>query len=116
MLHGHLSAAQVRELDPGAFALPACRRLVEIGLSHLEPDGRVRLRGMLDEAAADQTCGPLATELSLSEPYIEDLQAHVRGCLDRLERKGREHRLSELIVVFDTMTSSRVRRQAGLGR
>jgi DNA primase len=98
LLHGHLSAAHVRELDPSAFALPACRRLVEIGLSHLEPDGRVRLRAMLDEAAADQTCGPLATELSLSEPYIEDLQAHVRGCLDRLERKGREHRLSELIV------------------
>jgi len=98
MLHGQLSAGQLRALDPEAFSVPACRRLVEIGVKHLGADGRVQLRPLLDEAVADSTCGPLSTELSLSEPCLDDLETHVRGCLDRLERKGREQRLAELIV------------------
>jgi DNA primase len=98
LLHGRLSAAQVRALDARAFTLPACRRLIEIGLRHIGPDGRVVLRPLLDEAAADPACGALTTELSLSDPCHDDEDAHIQGCLDRLDRKAREQRLGELIA------------------
>lgn len=98
LLHGLLSLAQVRALDPEAFTVPACRRILEIGLRHLDPDGRVLLRPTLDEALADPQCGSLAAELSLSERHYDDVPQHVQGCLARLERKRDELALGELIV------------------
>jgi DNA primase len=98
LLHGHLTPVQLRALDPPSFALPACRRIIEIALTHVGADGRVRLRSLLDQAAEDPLCASLASELSLAELHCEDVQQHVTGCLERLERKRREHVLGELIV------------------
>lgn len=98
LLQSRLDAAQVKALTPQAFMLPACRRIVEMALKHVGRDGRVATRALLDEALADPVCGPVATELSLSELHFDDEGAHVRGCMERLERKGREAALGELIV------------------
>jgi DNA primase len=98
LLQGALTAAQVRALNVEAFSVPACRRIVEIGLRHLDRDGRVLIRPLLDEAVADPDCGAMATELSMTERHYEDIPEHVRGCLETMERKRREQVLAELIV------------------
>jgi DNA primase len=98
LLQGKLSAADIRTLSAEFFTVPSCRRIVEIGLRHLGDDGRVLVSRLLEESSADPDCGPMAVELALSEDYFEDLTAHVRGCLETLERKRRETAMRELIT------------------
>lgn len=98
LLQGQLAAAQVQALNVEAFSVPACRRIVEIGLRHLDRDGRVLIRPLLDEAVGDPDCAAVATELSMMERHYEDVQEHIRGCLEAMERKRREQALAELIV------------------
>jgi DNA primase len=98
LLQGKLSAADIRGLSADSFTVPSCRRIVEIGLRHLGEDGRVLLSPLLEEASADADCGPMAVELAMSEHYFEDLDAHVRGCLETLDRKRGETAMRELIV------------------
>lgn len=98
LLQGRLDAEHLQALDPAAFTVPACRRLVELGLKHRGKDGRVLTRAVLDEALADAECGSLATQLSLMEQQYDDEAAHIRGCLDLMERKRRQAAERELIV------------------
>lgn len=98
LLQGKLNAVAIQSMSPVTFTVPACRRIVEIGLRHLDRDGRVLVRPVLDEALVDPECGPVATELSLLERHYDDLDAYVRGCLDTLERKRCQVVLGELIV------------------
>jgi DNA primase len=98
LLHGQLSAADIRRLRPEAFSMAACRRIVEAALVHLEPDGRVGLRRLLDLIVDDPDCGPLATELSMREQHFDDARAHVKGCLETLDRKRAEAALRDLIT------------------
>ncbi|HEU4683970.1 MAG TPA: DNA primase [Nitrospira sp.] len=98
LLHGHLTPADIRRLNPEAFSIPACRALVEKALTTLDKDGRVGLRRLLDTAATDPECGALATELSMREEHFDDVKAHLQGCLDRLDRKRSEAVLRELIA------------------
>jgi DNA primase len=100
LLHGHLTPADVQRLKPEAFSVPACRSLVETALNHLDRDGRVGLRLLLDAVVDDPDCGSLATELSMQEEYLDsdNLKAHVMGCLDTLDRKRAESVFRNLIV------------------
>lgn len=98
LLQGHLTPADVRRLRPEAFSVPACRLLVEKALAHLEQDGRVGLRRLLDTIVDDPDCGSLATELSMREEHFDDVRAHVLGCLDTLDRKRSEAILRDLIA------------------
>lgn len=98
LLHGHLSAAQVRALKPVNFSVPACRRIVEIGLRHLDREGRVLIRPLLDEAMEDPECSSAVTELSMSERYFDDAPEYINGCLQTLERKRRNEMLGDLIA------------------
>jgi len=102
LLHGKLSPADVRRLRPEAFAVAACRRLVELALSDLDRDGRIGLRALLDRAVGDPECGALATELSLRDDHFDDVPAHIKACLDRLDRKRAEQSLRELIARLKT--------------
>ena len=102
LLHGHLSAADVRRLRPEAFSMPACRRIVETALVHLEPDGRVGLRRLLDVVVDDPDCGSLATELSMQEQHFDDARAHIQGCLETIDRKRTEAMLRDLITQLKT--------------
>jgi hypothetical protein len=78
--------------------MPACKRIVEIGLRHVDEDGRVLVRPTLDEALADAACATVATELSMLEQPYDHVREHVQGCLDRLDRKRLEGTLSRLIT------------------
>jgi DNA primase len=98
LLHGKLSPADVRRLRPEMFSVPACRTLVELALSHLDREGRIGIRSLLDDAMDDEQCGTLATELSLRETHFDDMAAHIKGCLERLDRKQAESVLRDLVA------------------
>ncbi len=97
LVQGSLSPADLRKLSPDAFSAPAYRRLITCALQHLGQDGRVSVQGLLDDLINDQECGPLVTELSMSEQHYDDVPAHIAGCLETLERRGRERSLGALI-------------------
>jgi DNA primase len=98
LLHGHLTAVDVQRLRPEAFSVPACRLLIEAALNHLDRDGRVELRLLLDAVVDHPDCGSLATELSMREDHFDDVKAHVAGCLQTLDRKREETALRDLIA------------------
>ncbi len=98
LLHGHLTPADVQRLRPEAFSVPACRSLVESALNHLDRDGRVGLRSLLDAVVDHPDCGSLATELSMREDHFDDVKAHVAGCLETLDRKRAEAMFRSLIT------------------
>lgn len=98
LLHGQLSAAEVRRLRPETFSIPACRVIVETALAGLDRDGRVDLRLVLNSVVDHPEYGTVATELSMREDHFEDVRAHVKDCLDALDRKRVETVLRELIA------------------
>jgi DNA primase len=98
LLQGQLSPADVRRLRPETFSVPACRVIVETALAGLDRDGRVGLRNLLDSVIDHPECGTVATELSMREDHFDDVRAHVKGCLDTLDRKQAEAVLRELIA------------------
>ncbi|WP_455389612.1 toprim domain-containing protein, partial [Petrachloros mirabilis] len=98
LLHGQLTPADLRRLRPDNFSIPACRLVIEKALAHLEQDGRVGLRHLLDTIVDDPECGSLVTELSMREEHFDDVRAHIQGCLDTLDRKQAEGALRELIM------------------
>jgi DNA primase len=98
LVQGQLTGNQVQALQPEFFTEPVCRRIVEIGLQHLDGDGRILIRPLLDEGLRDPACGAVVTELSMSERHFDDVIAYIDGCLDALERKQRQQALGELIV------------------
>jgi len=98
LLQGQLRATDVRALRPEAFTVPACRRIVELGLANQDKDGCVLVRPVLDAAMNDPVCASIATELAMAERHFDDPAAHVRGCLETLERKWRQQALSDLIT------------------
>jgi DNA primase len=97
LVQGSLLPEDLRKLSPDAFSLPAYRRLIEGAHRHLQRDGRLSIQDLLDELIDDEECGPLMTELSMLEQHYDDIPAHIAGCLETLERRGRERVLSALI-------------------
>jgi DNA primase len=97
LLQGKLSPAEVRRLKPEAFTVAPGRKLVEIALAHVDREGRISVRSVLDMAVGDPDCGALATELLMREDHFDDIPVHIRACLDSLDRKREEQVLRELI-------------------
>jgi DNA primase len=98
MLHGKLSPADVRRLQPEKFSVEACRKLAELALTRLDREGCIQVRSVLDESMDDPECGSLATELSLRDDHFDDVSAHIKACLDCLDRKQGEQVLRGLIA------------------
>jgi DNA primase len=98
LLQGQLLPPEIRRLRPEAFSIPPCRKIVERALAHLESDGRVGIRKVLDSVVDDPECGSLATELSMREEHFDDPRAHIQGCLNTIDRKCAEAVLRDLIV------------------
>ena len=114
LVQGSLSPADLHKLSPEAFSSPAYGRLVTYALRHLGPDGRVCVQDLLDDLINDQECGPLVTELSMSEQHYDDVPAHIAGCLEMLERRGRERTLGSLIQ--ELKAAERERREDDIRR
>lgn len=102
LLQGKLAAADVRRLQPEKFSIPACRKLVQLALTHVGRDGRIEVQPLLDEAMETPDCGPIATQLSLRDDYFEDISAHIKACFECLDRKRAEHVLRDLIAKLKT--------------
>lgn len=102
LLHGKLSPADIRCLRPEAFTVPACQKLVEFALTRLDREGHISIRSLLDAALEDPDCSPLATELSLRDDHFDDVQAHIKACLECLDRKRAEQVLRDLIAQLKT--------------
>ena len=114
LVQGSLSAEDLRKLSPDAFSAPAYRRLIECAMQHLEQDGRVSVRGLLDALINDENCGSLVSELSMLEQHYDDVPAHIAGCLETLERRGRERTMGALIQ--ELKAAERERREADVHR
>jgi DNA primase len=97
LVQGSLSAADLRKLSPEAFSTPSYRRLIECAMQQLGEDGRVSVRNLLNALISDDVCGSLVSELSMQEQHYDDVLAHIAGCLETLERRGRERRMGALI-------------------
>ncbi|MCS6896642.1 MAG: hypothetical protein NZM29_01600, partial [Nitrospira sp.] len=102
LLHGQLSPADIRRLRPEAFTIAPCRKLVQMALAHLDHDGGMGLKTFVERAINDPDCGALATELSVRDDHVEDVSAHIKACLDGLERKYADQVLGDLIARLKT--------------
>jgi DNA primase len=102
LLHGKLSPADIRRLRFEAFTVVPCRKLVELALAHLDKDGRIGVRALLDVVVDDPDCGALATELSIRDDHFDDVPMHIKACLDSLDRKRAEQILRDLIARLKT--------------
>ena len=109
-----LSPADLCKLSPDAFSSPSYSRLIAYALVHLGQDGRVSVQELLDHLVNDEDCGPLVTELSMSEQHYDDVSAHIVGCLETLERRGRERRLS--VLIQELRAAERERREDDIRR
>ena len=97
LVQGSLSAADLRKLSPDAFSTPPYKRLIECAVHHLTEDGRGSVRNLGDALITDEVCGSLMSELSMQEQHYDDVPAHIAGCLETLERRGRERIMGLLI-------------------
>jgi len=98
LLHGNLSPTEIRRLSPELFTMPLYRRAIEHAAQHVDRDGRVSIRTLLDDLLKDPECESLASELSILDQHFDDMAAHIRDCFDTVERKRREARLQGLIM------------------
>ena len=96
LVQGNLSPADLRHCRRTPFRV-AYSGLVACALRHLGADGRVSVQNLQNELINDQECGPLVTELSMLEQHYDDVPAHIAGCLEMLERRGRERSLGAFI-------------------
>ena len=98
LLQGNLSPADIRRLSPELFTMPLYRHAIERAAQHVDRDGRVSVRRLLDDLLNDPECESLASELSMLDQHFDDMAAHIRDCFDTVERKRREARLQGLIT------------------
>jgi DNA primase len=73
-----------------------------LALEQLDRDGRILVQPLLDRLMDDPACGALATDLSLRDDHFDDESAHVKACLDRLDRKRSDQTMRELIARMKT--------------
>ena len=101
-------------MSPEAFSVPAYRRLIHCAMQHRGQDGRVSVRELLDALIHDEECGTLISELSMLEQHYDDVPAHIAGCLETLERRGRERTMGALIQ--ELKAAERERREEDVHR
>ena len=98
MVQGNFHPEHLKALRPEDFRSPLYRRLVEIGLRHLDTDGGLDLSGFFAETGLDETCRDSVAELAVSVTHFEDRDEYIQGCLGALEQRNLRTRLDELIA------------------
>ncbi|MCY4612023.1 MAG: DNA primase [Nitrospira sp.] len=98
MVQGSFHAEQLKGLRPEDFRSPLYRRLVEIGLRHLDTEGGLDVSGFIAETGLDETCRDSVAELAVSGTHFEDRDEYIQGCLRALEQRNLRTRLDELIA------------------
>lgn len=98
MVQGSLHPEHLKGLRPEDFRSPLYRRLVELGLRHLDTEGGLDLSGFLAETGSDETCRDSVAELAVSVTHFENRDEYIQGCLRTLTQKNLKTRLDELIA------------------
>ena len=98
MVQGSLHPEHFKDLRPEDFRSPLYRRLVEIGLRHLDAEEGLDLPGFFAEAGSDETCHDAVAELAVSGTHFEDRDEYIQGCLRALAQRNLKTRLDELIA------------------
>ncbi len=98
MVQDKLRPEHFNALRPDVFQSPLYQRLVEMGLQHLNAEGRLDVHGLLEDTNADDHCRDAVAELTASEKDLDDQDEYIRGCLRALERRYLSVRLDELIA------------------
>lgn len=98
VLQGAMSLSDLHRVPIDAVTGGAHRTILLCALELAEREGHVPIRALLDRVLEDPDCRELATELSLSEVYYDDVPAHVTGCVAKLERRRADAVLKGLIA------------------
>ena len=98
MVQGGLHPEHLESLRPEDFRSPLYRRLVEIGLQHLDEKGGIDFSGFFAETGSDETCRDSVAELAVSVTDFDDRYEYVQDCLRSLGQRNLKARLDELIA------------------
>ena len=98
MVQGNLHPEHLKGLRPEDFRSPLYRRLVEIGVRHLDAEGGLDLSGFLAETGLDETCRDSVAELAMLEVDFEERDEYIQDCWRALEQRNLKIRLDELIA------------------
>ena len=98
LLQDALGAQHIEQLHPQMFKEPVYRQIMEVAFQHIGEEGTVDLEAFRAEALNDQECSHLVSKLTLIDYEYENIEDHVKGCLESLKRKHLQVALDELIV------------------
>ena len=98
MVQGSLQPEHFKNLRPEDFRSSLCRRLVEIGLRHLDAEGGLDVSEFFAETGLDESCRDAVAELAVSVTHFEDRDEYIQGCLRALAQRNLKTRLDELIA------------------
>ena len=98
LLQDMLGAQHIEQLHPQMFKQPLYRRMMEIAFQHVGEEGTVELGAFRAEALEDQEVAHLVSQLTLVDYEYENIEDHVKGCLESLKRKHLQVALDGLIV------------------
>ena len=97
MVRGSLEPELLKSLRPEDFQSSLYRRLVEIGLRHLDTEGGIDWSGFDTEIGSDEACFRLVAELRTLDSHFEDQDKYIQDCLKALAQRNVKTRESELI-------------------
>ena len=98
LLQDMLEPQHMEQLQPQMFKEPAYRRIMEIAFQFIGEGGTVDLEGFRTEALNDQESSHVVSKLTLVDDDVENIEDHVKGCLESLKRKHLQVTLDGLIV------------------
>ena len=98
LLQDALGPQHLEQLQPQMFKEPLYRRIMEIAFQYIGEGGTVDLEAFRTEALNDQESSHLVSKFSLADEDFENIEDHVKGCLESLKRKHLQITLDGLIV------------------
>ena len=98
LLQDALGAQHLEQLQPQMFKEPVYRRIMEIAFQYIGEEGMVDLEAFRTEALNDQESSHVVSKFSVVDDDFENIEDHVKGCLESLKRKHLQVTLDGLIV------------------
>ena len=98
LIQGKLTPEHLDVLRPQDFRSPLYRRIVEVGLQHLNAEGCLDVAEFLAETSIRDDSRDVVAELAASDSHVDDQNEYVQGCVRALEQRNVRTRLDELIA------------------
>ncbi len=97
LLQGRLESVQILQLDEVEFTGSIYLHILGKVVGYRGQDGQVDLETFRGELSDDPAYETVVAQLSVEDLYLEDISAHVIGCLRTLKNKRLQRILDELI-------------------